>query len=57
MVDPGDGSLNQSYNFTLLKYAGKGLWSYEEDIYNPAPFGEMVGAWMKKKQDLENRES
>ena len=22
MVDPGDGSLHQAYNFTLLKYAG-----------------------------------
>ena len=35
MVDPGDGSLHQAYNFTLLKYAGDGLWSFEEDIYNP----------------------
>ena len=36
MSDPGDGSIHQEYNFTLLKYAGDGKWSYEEDIYNPA---------------------
>jgi hypothetical protein len=46
MVDPGDGSLHQAYNFTLLKYAGDDKWSYEEDIYNPKPFGEMVKGWL-----------
>jgi hypothetical protein len=53
MVDPGDGSLHQAYNFTLLKYAGNGKWSYEEDIYNPAHFGEMVQGWMERKKQLE----
>ncbi len=43
MRDPGDGSVHQEYNFTLLKYAGDGRWSYEEDIYNPMRFGAMVG--------------
>ncbi len=57
MVDPGDGSLHQEHNFTLLKYAGDGLWSYEEDIYNPAPFQKMVGGWLQQKKDLENRNS
>ena len=52
MADPGDGSLHQEYNFTLLKYAGGGLWSYEEDIYNPAPFGEMVGNYLRHKKKL-----
>lgn len=45
MEDPGDGSLHQAYNFTLLKYAGNGLWSYEEDVYNPAHFQEMIQGW------------
>ena len=45
MADPGDGSLHQEYNFTLLKYAGNNLWSYEEDVYNPKRFGEMVQRW------------
>ena len=38
MADPGDGSIHEAYNFTLLKYAGEGLWRYEEDIYNPSKF-------------------
>ncbi len=50
MIDPGDGSIHQEYNFTLLKYAGDGLWSYEEDIYNPAHFATMVGRWHEAKQ-------
>ena len=48
MVDPGDGSLHQEYNFTLLKYAGNNLWSYEEDIYNPAGFGKMIKGWQER---------
>jgi hypothetical protein len=54
MADPGDGSVHQAYNFTLLKYAGDGLWSYEEDIYNPASFGVMVKDWMDAKQRIDD---
>ena len=54
MVDPGDGSLHQAYNFTLLKYAGDGKWSFEEDIYNPKHFTEMVGKWMETKKAAES---
>jgi hypothetical protein len=32
-----------------LKYAGAGKWSYEEDIYNPASFAEMIKAYMAVK--------
>jgi ketosteroid isomerase-like protein len=46
MQDPGDGSIHQAYNFTLLKYAGDGQWSYEEDIYNPASFADMIKGYM-----------
>jgi hypothetical protein len=52
MRDPGDGSVHQAYNFTLLKYAGNGLWSYEEDIYNPAHFATMISAWEGRRADL-----
>lgn len=45
MRDPGDGSVHQEYNFTLLKYAGDRRWSYEEDVYNPLRFGSMVEGW------------
>ena len=53
MVDPGDGSIHQAYNFTLLKYAGSGLWSYEEDIYNPAPFQAMIRGWFAARKESE----
>ena len=53
MVDPGDGSLHQAYNFTLLKYAGDGKWCYEEDVYNPKHFGDMVQGWLERKKELE----
>ena len=45
MEDPGDGSIHQEGNITLLDYAGGGLWSREEDIYNPARFGPMLERW------------
>lgn len=54
MADPGDGSLWQEYNFTLLKYAGNGLFSYEEDIYNPAQFATMVSGWKRRKAELDS---
>jgi hypothetical protein len=57
MADPGDGSIHQEYNFTLLKYAGNGLWSYEEDIYNPAHFGEMVKGYLARKKELDDTQS
>jgi ketosteroid isomerase-like protein len=49
MQDPGDGSVHRAYNFSLLKYAGDGMWSYEEDIYNPAHFADMIKGYMKAK--------
>ena len=49
MQDPGDGSIHQAYNFTLLKYAGDGKWSYEEDIYNPASFADMIKSYLAVK--------
>lgn len=45
MKDPGDGSCHETYCFTLLKYAGNGQWSYEEDIYNPASMENMLKGW------------
>ena len=50
MVDPGDGSLHQAYNFSLLKYAGGGLWSFEEDIYNPDHFRTMIRGWFEARK-------
>lgn len=45
MEDPGDGSIHQEGNITLLDYAGNDQWSREEDIYNPAKFGVMLEGW------------
>jgi SnoaL-like domain len=45
MRDPGDGSVHQEANWTLLKYAGNNQWSYEEDMYNPLEFGRMIEGW------------
>jgi ketosteroid isomerase-like protein len=52
MDDPGDGSLHQGANITILHYAGDGMWSYEEDVYNPVHFGTMVAAWQKRVDEL-----
>jgi hypothetical protein len=53
MADPGDGSVHQAYNFTLLKYAGDNKWSYEEDIYDPKHFESMIVAWFEAKKALD----
>jgi hypothetical protein len=45
-VDPGDGKTYQTANWTRLVYAGDGLFSSEEDVYNPARFAPMVEAWL-----------
>jgi hypothetical protein len=47
MADPGDGSLHQEPNITILHYAGAGLFSYEEDVYNPARYLPMVVGWAR----------
>ena len=45
MPDPGDGSVHEASNLTILTYAGDGLWSREEDVYNPMRFARMSVAW------------
>jgi hypothetical protein len=44
--DPGDGSVHEASNLTVLHYAGDGLFSLEEDVYNPASFAPVVTAWL-----------
>jgi hypothetical protein len=46
-IDPGDGKIYQGANWTRLVYAGDGLFSSEEDVYNPAHFGPVVDAWLR----------
>ena len=52
MNDPGDGSIHQASNLTVLHYEGDGLWSYEEDVYNPANFMTMLQAWRRRSEEL-----
>ena len=47
MPDPGDGSVHEASNLTILTYAGDGLWSREEDVYNPMRFAQMSIRWAK----------
>jgi len=50
MDDPGDGSLHREYNWTMLHYGGDGKFSYEEDMYNPVEFGNMIKGWLQAKK-------
>ena len=47
MPDPGDGSAHEASNLTILTYAGAGLWSREEDVYNPMRFAKMTVRWAR----------
>jgi len=47
MRDPGDGSIHQRPCITILRYAGDGMWSYEEDAYNPMNFLTMVRGYIQ----------
>jgi ketosteroid isomerase-like protein len=50
MRDPGDGTVHEEANITILHYAGDGMWSYEEDVYNPAHFASMVQGWLAHRR-------
>ncbi|WP_370247942.1 nuclear transport factor 2 family protein [Nocardioides sp.] len=45
MPDPGDGSRHEESNLTIMTYAGDGLFSREEDVYNPMRFARMTLRW------------
>ena len=47
MPDPGDGSVHEASNLTILTYGGDGLWSCEEDVYNPMRFARMATGWAR----------
>ena len=55
MSDPGDGSLHQAGNMTLLKYAGNGQWLYEEDAYDRQNMIKMVQGWEEVKKRLASK--
>jgi hypothetical protein len=45
MADPGDGSVHEEPNVTILRYGGDGLFANEEDVYNPMRYLPMVRGW------------
>jgi hypothetical protein len=45
MPDPGDGSVHEASNLTIMTYAGDGLFRREEDVYNPLRFLRMTVGW------------
>jgi uncharacterized protein (TIGR02246 family) len=50
MADPGDGTSHTATNWTRLDYAGGGLFSREEDIYNLANFVKLLEDWEAAKR-------
>jgi hypothetical protein len=53
--DP-NGAPFQFPTWTKLDYAGNGLWSCEEDVYNPKKAADVIQAWIKAGGKLAARE-
>jgi hypothetical protein len=51
MPDPGDGTILEEPNITIMTYAGDGLFSAEEDVYNPLRFHRMALRWARIARD------
>jgi hypothetical protein len=47
MRDPGDGSVHEASNITILTFDDDGNLIREEDIYNPQKFADMVRDWCR----------
>lgn len=52
MVDPGDGTIISATNISIITYAGDGMWSRQEDIYNPLRFVSAAMKWCRKAAEL-----
>ena len=52
MRDPGDGTAITATNITIVTYAGDGLWSRQEDIYNPLRFLKAGLKWCARAAEL-----
>ncbi len=47
MRDPGDGSIHEASNITILTFDDAGNLIREEDIYNPQKFADMTRDWCR----------
>jgi hypothetical protein len=54
-TDPS-GPPFQFPTWTLIRYAGDDLWSYEEDNYNPKEAGDTIKAWLAAGGKMRVRE-
>lgn len=52
MRDPGDGTIVTATNISIITYAGDGLWSRQEDVYNPLRFLSAGMTWCKKAAEF-----
>ncbi len=52
MRDPGDGTIVSATNISIVTYAGDGMWSRQEDIYNPLRFLAAGMKWCRKAAEL-----
>ncbi|HEX7323637.1 MAG TPA: nuclear transport factor 2 family protein [Mycobacterium sp.] len=52
MVDPGDGTVINATNISIVSYAGDGLWCRQEDVYSPLRFLAAGLKWCRKAQVL-----
>jgi hypothetical protein len=50
MRDPGDGSVHEASNITILTFDEDGHPVREEDVYNPQKFADMVRDWSRVAQ-------
>ncbi len=50
--DPGDGSVHEQDNITILEYAGDGRFRSEEDVYDPAAFIVLIEGWSRRSAEL-----
>lgn len=49
LPNPPGAAANDEFKFgcvTILEYAGNGLWSYQEDLYNPREGQDVVKRWI-----------
>ena len=52
MRDPGDGSVQEDSNITILRYAGDGLFLSEQDVYDPGSMTGMMSRWAERAVEL-----
>ena len=53
MPDPKGGDTVYRFgNITVLEYAGDGLWSFQEDIYNPREAEKVIQRWIEAGGEL-----